>query len=60
MRTCRLTARPRRDGAAVRTALGMIQEGTNLVGDLRREDVLELAGLLLNFVLILYFKCLRK
>src|ERR1700688_878961 len=44
-----LAARSWGDGRAVGTSPGMSEEGAYLVGGFRREDVFELAGLLLDF-----------
>jgi len=42
------------------TGLGMAEKGADLVGSFGRENVLELASLLLDFVFVLYFQGLRE
>src|SRR5207245_11748802 len=43
------TARSRRNRRAMRTSARMPEEGANLVGSFRRQNVLEFAGLLFDF-----------
>ena len=44
----------------MRAGLRMAQERADFIRHLRREDVLELAGLLLDFIFILHLQGLRK
>src|SRR5512136_1109354 len=56
----RLAAGSRGNSAAVGTGARMPQEGADAVGGVRREDVLELAGLLLDLGLVLHVQGLGE
>ena len=50
----------RRNRTAMGTGSRVPEEGTDFLGDLGRENVLKLAGLLLNFFFVLHLQGLRE